>query len=114
LELLIDHIGRSLRTGKRDVVVAISKLGYVHIRVNGRTVIVTLTPRLVHPLTVAAAAYEISDLDPARTVVVAGVDKQECWVFAGYMPALRRIASLASDAAEKEVGASSETVKYLL
>jgi hypothetical protein len=113
VELLIDLTGQSLRVGKRNVHAAVSKLGYIHIRSIERTVIVTLKPRLVHPLTVAAAAYEISDLNPERTIVVAAVEHQECWVFPGYMSALRKMASLASDAGDADDATSTETKKYL-
>jgi hypothetical protein len=112
VERLIDLTGRASRVGKRNVAVAIAKLGYIHIRAIDRTVIVTLKPRLVHPLTVAAAAYEIADLDPERSIVVADVKYQRCWVFAEYMPAIRKIASLASDVGD--AGISTEVVKYLL
>jgi phenylpyruvate tautomerase PptA (4-oxalocrotonate tautomerase family) len=105
MEILIDLAGHLLEARARNVAVAISKLGYIHIRsidrpVHGRPaaleriVIVTLRPQLVLELTVAAAGYEIADLKPERTVVVAESAKPQCWVFPGHMLAIVKIASL--------------------
>jgi hypothetical protein len=108
VEILIDLAGHLLEARKRTVAVAISKLGYIHIQSierpmhrpapPTRTVIVTLRPQLVSELTVAAAGYEIADLKPERTVVVAEFAQQECWVFSGHMPAIVKIASLVQEA----------------
>ena len=114
VELLIDLTGRPTKIGKRDVAVAIAKLGYIHIRAIGRSVTVTLMPRLVHPLTLAAAAYEIADLEPDRTIVVAGAENNRCRVSAGYMSAIRTMASLAGDTGGADTGVSADAIKYLL
>jgi hypothetical protein len=103
MELLIDVAGHALRVGKRDVSIAVSTLGFVHIRVVERTLIVTLQPGLVHPLTIAAAAYKVADSDPKRTIIIAGYGSQECWVFAGYSSALVKMSGFASD--ERRAGA---------
>ena len=114
MEVLIDHIGRVLRIGKRNVAFAVSKLGHIHIHSIDRTVTVTLKPGLVYPITVAAAAYKIGDLDPERTVVIAATEDQECWIFPGYMHALCKMASFANDARRAMVDPSAEAVKHLL
>jgi hypothetical protein len=112
VEFLVDLTGRSIKVGKRNVAVAVAKLGYIHIRLTDRTVIITLKPRLVHPLTVAAAGYEISDLEPERTIVLAGIENQECWIFTGYMSALRKMASFSSDV--DQTGSSAEPLISLV
>lgn len=107
VEFLIDLLGRSRKVGKRNVAIAVAKVGYVHVRVperqmedqrrNSRTVIVTLQPQLVTQPAIAALGYKLADLDPERTIVVAELAVPQSWVFPAHMPALRMIAMLASD-----------------
>jgi hypothetical protein len=118
VELLIDLAGRSLKIGKRNVAVAISKLGYIHIQsiehpvpfraTPNRTVIVTLQPWLLSKLAIVAAAFSIADLSPERTIVVAEFAKRECWISTGYMPAIRRIAALVSDPGDTDISSLAE------
>jgi len=114
VELLIDLSGRSLKVGRRSIAVVVSKVGFIHIRSTGRTVIVTLQPELLSQLTLAAAGYEIGDLNPERTVVVAGIASPKCWVFAGYMPALRKIASLGRGTGDPDAYGLAEAIEYLV
>ena len=41
-----------------------------------------------------AAGYQIADLKPGRSIVIAGLNSPHCWVFDGYMGALRKMAVL--------------------
>jgi hypothetical protein len=101
---LIDVGGRLLRVGRRDVAIAVTKLGYIHIQAidadpsgeagDGRTVVVTLRPSLGSELALAALGYAISDLCPKRTIVHAEFTKPQCWVFPEYLPALKKVAAL--------------------
>jgi hypothetical protein len=118
MELLIDLAGRSLKVRKRNVAMAISKLGYIHIQsidhpapghgTPNRTVIVTLQPWLLSKITMVAAAFAIADLSPECTIVVAEFAKRECWVSPGYMPALRRIATLIDDPGDANISSPAE------
>lgn len=111
MEVLVDVAGRSQRIGKRDVATAILKLGFVHIRSINRTAIITLAPRLVQPVTLAATAYKVADLDPERTIVVATAENEQCWAFSGYMLAIGKMMSLVGGAFAAGAGAKT---KYLL
>jgi hypothetical protein len=118
VEVFINFTGRALKVCKRDISAAVSKLGYIHVRSidrpsdseagHGRTVIITLEPRLNSDLMVAAVAYEIADLNPSRTIVVVGVSCQKSWVFPGYLPAIRKIAALVAGRAETDRSGESE------
>lgn len=94
MECLIDVAGRSRKIGTRNVAVAVAKLGNVHIRSVGRTVIITLQPETVSEVALAAAGYKIGDLSPERVILVAGVASARCWVFSGYRPAFSKIDAL--------------------
>jgi hypothetical protein len=117
VEFMIDNAGRPRKVGRRNVVLAVSQVGYVHIRLFDRTVtersvvdrtaIVTFRPQKISQLTLAAAGYQLAELRPERTVVVAELPKPQCWVFAGYMSALKMIAKLVSTAGD--ASASSPT-----
>ena len=106
MEWFIDLAGRSRKVGRRNVAEAVVEVGFVHIRIRDivqcdqlsidRTVIVTLRPQLPSELTLAATGYKLSDLDPDRIVVVAESASPECWVFDDVLPAMRRIAAIAS------------------
>jgi hypothetical protein len=113
VNILIDLGGRSVKAGSRNIAVAISKLGYIHLRaidcpLRGgagldRTVIVTLQPRLSSELAVVAVGYEIADLKPERTIVIADFANPQCWVFSGYLPAIAKLAALVCDRTGREV-----------
>jgi hypothetical protein len=122
MEYFIDLAGRSRKVRRRNVAAAVAEVGYVHIRTRDvvqrdrstvdRTVIVTLRPQLPSELTLAATGYKLSDLDPDRIVVVADSASPECWVFDDVLPAMRRIAAIASgDGISEDRGSARE---YLL
>jgi hypothetical protein len=103
VEFLIDLSGRSRAVGKRDVAIAVSKVGYVHLRTvdradTQRTAIVNFQPRLVSERALAALGYKLANLDPDRTVVVSEFPSPGCWTFRGYMPALKMVGRLVSGA----------------
>lgn len=98
MELLINVAGRSVSPSRRDVEVAVSKGGCVHISAIGRTSIVTFQPQLVSVLTIVGAAYELAALAPALTIVLGGIDDPQCRVCHGYQMALQVMEELASDA----------------
>ena len=124
MNILVDLGGRSVKAGKRNISVAISKLGYINIRAIDcpprggvgidRTVIVTLQPRLSSELAVAAVGYEIADLRPERTIVIADFANPQCWVFSGYLPAIAKLAALVCDRAGAEVSAPSNVTARLV
>jgi hypothetical protein len=113
VEFFIDLSGRSRKIGKRNVALAVSQVGYVYLRsidrtvtersVVDRTAIFTFRPEKISQLTLAAAGYQLAELKPERTVVVAELPKPQCWVFAGYMSALKMIAKLVSTAGDASV-----------
>lgn len=90
----------------RNVALAVSKVGYVHLRsierlvvdrdATDRTVIVTFQPLKLAPLTLAGLGYKLADLNPARTVIVAELPQPMCWVCTGYLAALKKIAAVAA------------------
>lgn len=104
MEFFIDLSGRSRQVGRRNIAIAVSKVGYIHVRLIervqagrhavDRTAIVTLQPRLVSQPTLAALGYKLANLDPERTVVVADFPVAKCWVFVGHMSALRMIGAI--------------------
>jgi hypothetical protein len=118
VEFMIDNAGRPRKIGRRNVVLAVSQVGYVHIRLFDRTVtersvvdrtaIVTFRPQKISQLTLAAAGYQLAELRPERTVVVAELPKPQCWVFAGYMSALKMIAKLVSAAGDASVSGPTD------
>jgi hypothetical protein len=114
VEILIDPTGRSMRAGRRDVALAIAKIGFIYIRSLGRTAIVTLQPRLVSQLTLAGAGYKIADLGPERTIIVAGVMDPECWVFPGYTDALKKLGNLVCGEGDGEPRSSVGATRYLV
>ena len=124
VDILIDLGGRVVKAAKRNIEVAISKLGYIHIRAvdcplpNGdgldRTAIVTLQPELTSELAFAAVGYEVADLRPDRTIVVAHFVNPQCWVFSGYLPALQKIAALVRERGEGKVFAVTERPAHLV
>jgi hypothetical protein len=109
VDLLIDREGHSLKIcgfseeafwdrgagneqmAFRSFEEAVWERGFIHIRSILQTVIVSLSPRLVGPVTKAAAYYEIADLNPRRTIVYSGGPNGRGEVFDGFRPALRRI-----------------------
>ena len=113
MDILIDLAGRVLKSGKRNIAIAVSKLGYIHIcavdhepndvAAADRTVIVRLQPQLSSELAVASACYQIADLQPARTVVIVDSANLACCVSSGYMPALRKIAALVRNRGQGEI-----------
>jgi hypothetical protein len=121
VDILIDLAGRVSKNGKRNLAVAVSKLGYIHICTAGhepnaaaatdRTVIVRLQPQLSSELAVVAACYQIADLQPARTVVIVDSANPVCCVSSGYMPALRKIAALVRNRGQGEMPSAGIPVR---
>jgi hypothetical protein len=107
VEFLIDVSGRARRVGNRGAALAVSKGGQIHFfsiqrpasdqNSIDRTDIVTLQPRLVSGLSLAALGYKLADFNPQRTVVVLDQPAPKCWVFGCPITALRAIAALMSD-----------------
>jgi hypothetical protein len=104
VEFLIDGAGRSRKVGDRNAAAAISKAGHVHISaidrpapesVFDRTVVVTLQPRLLCELTIAGLGNKLAALRPDRIVIVADLQRPECWVFSNCLVALRKVTALA-------------------
>ena len=115
MEFLIDLAGRSLPIGRRNIAAAVGKAGFVHIRSVDRTVIITLEPRLVSQLALAATCYKVADLGPERTIVVAGVARPKYSVFLGYIAALSTLGWLVAGAAADTLArASTYAVEYLV
>ena len=113
VQFLIDEMGRCAKVGKRSVAVAILQGGNIHILSTQQTIIITLQPNAVSPLTLAAAAYAIADLTPDRSIVVAGLQEPQCWVFPGYLMAIQKIASLIEAAADVGTGSMTDGVRFL-
>ena len=98
MELLIDTAGRSVSPIRRDVEVAVSKAGCVHIAAIGKTSVVTFQPKLVSALTIAATAYKLAALAPVLTIVLGGIGDSEWRVCRGYQTAVETMEMLVSDA----------------
>jgi hypothetical protein len=94
VELLFDREGHSLRSWDISVEEAVWRRGFIHIRSVDRSLIVSLNPQLVGPVTKAAAYYEIADLNPERTIVCAAGPNWRGEVFLGFRPAFRTIYAL--------------------
>jgi hypothetical protein len=76
---------------------AVSRLGLIHIFPIGRSLIVSLRPRLVTPKTMVGAFYQIYDSDPERILVDSSeADPPE--LYYGCQSAFRRISWLVSSA----------------
>ena len=111
MEFLIDLSGRTRRVGSRSAAIAISQAGHIHVRSiqrpaadrnsTDRLAIVTLHPRLVSGVSLAALCYKLADLDPQRIVILIDDPVPKCWVFSSPMSALRAIAALMSDPEER-------------
>jgi hypothetical protein len=115
VEFLIDLAGRSLPVGRRNIALAVGKAGLVHIRSVGRTVIITLEPRLVSQLALAATCYKLADFGPERTILVAGVACPKYSVFLGYIGALATLGWLVGRAApEAPAPAATHVVEHLV
>ena len=114
MEILIDLAGRSLKVGRRNVAVAVSKVGFIHVRSTGPTAIISLQPQLASEVTIAAAAYIIADLNPQRTIVAAWLSNPRCWVFSGYALAVRKIAALRHGLGDIDGYTSPDAIEYLL
>lgn len=105
MEFFIDLAGRSRKVGQLSVAIAVSKIGYIHVRLiertlagratTDRTVIVNVQPYLVSELALAAFGYKLADLNPERTVVVVEGPNPGCWVVSDQTSALRLMANLA-------------------
>jgi len=73
-------------------------------------VIVTLQPQVGSDLMAAAAGYQIADLNPNRTVVLADLENPRCWVFPGYMSALKQVAALIRRRGEATVFSATDAL----
>lgn len=71
MDIFIDGDGGGWEACGTELENAVWNLGFLHLRQRGRTVIVTLSPRLVRDATLAAAFYRIADLSPELVYVVA-------------------------------------------
>lgn len=85
----------------------VTNLGFIHIwSVDDSSIVVSLRPGLVHPTTMVAAFYEISDLKPVRVFVsTANTTKQGWEVFNSLGRALDWIDRLVSTAWRFSIGA---------
>jgi hypothetical protein len=90
VEWLIDDEGHAWLPGDNVIDHAVRHLGFIHIRKVGRSIVVSLCPTLVQPITMTGAFYEIANLDPERTFVCSDGPKLY-QVFRGYRPALHEI-----------------------
>jgi len=113
VDVVIDLLGRPVLAGKRDVAVAVSKIGVVHIRTVGKTAIVTFEPEAASQTSLAGAFYKIADLRPERTIVVAGIGNSVFWIYPGYTAALRKIDELASGNVNPELGIAGRVIGRL-
>ena len=114
MDVVIDLLGRAVLAGKRDVAVAVSKIGVVHIRTVGKTAIVTFAPEAASRTSLAGAFYKIADFNPERTIVVAGIGNSAFWIYPGYAAALRKIDELVSTKANLEFGIAGAVVEHSL
>lgn len=112
MELLIDGDGNSCRLGVDAVTEAVSKRGFIHIRPLGRSVMVSLHPQLVRPVTMAGACYEIADLNPESTFVYADGQGGRSEVYPGFKPALRRIYGLMAAAGSVKLYPPDAATEY--
>jgi len=112
VDVLINLSGQPVRAGMRDVAVAVSKIGLVHIRMIGGTLIVTFEPESASEMSLAGAFYKIADLRPERTIVVAGIANSVCWSYPGYTSALKKMDELACETGNREVRVSNGMAGY--
>jgi hypothetical protein len=107
-EFFIDLQGRFRGVGNRNIALAVTDVGYVHVGVidrmapnedlSDRAVIVRLQPQRISQLALAALGYHLADLDPTLIIVVADLPMPLCKSFTGYLTAMKMIAQLTQSA----------------
>ena len=93
MELMIDHEGVSLPSWDISIDEAVWKYGFIHLRSVCKSLVVSICPSRVLPVTQAAAYYAIADFGPSRTLLRTERGK-ECEVIPGYKPVINRIYAL--------------------
>lgn len=91
MEIWIDDQGE-VRDAGAVAEDAVCKLGFIHIRVIGRSAAVSLRPALVNPVTMCGAVSELARLDLEWTFIHSG--SAACEMLRGYLPAIYRINAL--------------------
>src|SRR5215471_18619070 len=102
VELLIDCEGVAFQQPDQAIDDAVWNLGFVHLRAVNRSLIVTLCPRLVQPVTMAGVFYELADFAPESTYIIADRLARKSEMFQGFRPALRRIYELVAAAGDTD------------
>jgi hypothetical protein len=90
VELMIDRDGVSLPSWDISTDEAVWSHGFIHMRSVRKSLIVSVCPARVLPVTEAGAYYAMADFDPSRVFLRTDPDGA-CVVFQGYTPAINRI-----------------------
>lgn len=98
MALLIDREGRSRRSSDNTGDEAVWKLGFIAVCQLGRSIVVSLNPRLVSPATLAGAFYLIADQRPESIVVCVNTGVQRWFQFFSIDAALEAIETFAKTA----------------
>lgn len=93
MELMIDREGISLPSWDISADEAVWSHGFIHMRSARKSLIVSVCPVRVLPVTEAGAYYAIADFEPSRVLLRTDLDGA-CVVFQGYTEAINRIYAL--------------------
>src|ERR1043165_1057511 len=112
MDLLIDAHGRCRQICAVDLSNAVWRKGYVHIRQERRTVIVSFSPALVRLLTVEVTLTTIADINPRCTSLIIDENNAIAITFgANWKDACTRICELAT-ASQNTQKTSTYTTRY--